>query len=153
MWLLLALWVFEYQTCGQKHRKQTYPNLTSLIRLMNASFFSFAFLLKFSPFNPSLRKFSRSKQQTHQVKTCTQAKLITLHWLWCFILAAKWPRTDGDHLTLQNKTTQNNTGHTFAALMWTAHCLIFNRSETTAALWRHVTGLKLSNSLSLHFLF
>lgn len=40
-----------------------YPRLTSLIRLMKASLFSFAFLLKLSPFNPSLRNCSRSETQ------------------------------------------------------------------------------------------
>lgn len=45
----------ELRPSTHKKRKQAYPILTSLIRLMKASLLSFAFLLRHSPFNPSPR--------------------------------------------------------------------------------------------------
>lgn len=47
--------------------KPTYLSLTSRILLAKASLFSFAFLLKFSAFNPSLRKCSRSVHSEEKV--------------------------------------------------------------------------------------
>lgn len=82
--------------------KQTYPSLTSLIRLMKASLLSLAFLLRFSPFNPSRRNCSRSKRQI-KGKACTETEVTCLFWRFIWLQVAQY--TAGDHLTSPRTTT------------------------------------------------
>lgn len=91
--------------------KQTHPSLTSLIRLMKASLLSLAFLLRFSPFNPSRRNCSRSKRQIKDKSTHTNwSHLLIL----AFYSAASVPNTllGGSSYHSENNNARTNTALT-----------------------------------------
>lgn len=115
---------------------QTYPSLTSLIRLMKASLFSLAFLLKFSPFNPSQRKFSRSEHKTEKTQW------LSVMYFVCFFvcLAVKQSSPGGCGPIISHNSTLTLNSPLFVIIN-----SVFEWNSSTAVCCWHAAGQEKKN--------